>query len=135
MTRDGLHRRGGPGTAFAIVGKLARGSRLRLIREDGEWRLVDLQGHGVPDGFVGPAFRAASGADRNGRRRHVRLRDGRGSPAGAEAPRPGLAAPASQPCGPARPGRVASVAERIASAGETAFHPCGHGRRRRSSSR
>ncbi|MBU8539110.1 N-acetylmuramoyl-L-alanine amidase [Falsiroseomonas tokyonensis] len=54
--RDNLNLRGGPGTGFAVLGKLAPGSRLRVLREEGDWRLVDLQGDAVPDGFVHGAF-------------------------------------------------------------------------------
>ncbi len=56
VVRDELNLRGGPGTGFAVVKKLAPGTTLRVKREDGEWRLVDLQGDGVPDGFVHAAF-------------------------------------------------------------------------------
>ncbi|MFN6999926.1 MAG: hypothetical protein ACK4ST_07830, partial [Elioraea tepidiphila] len=38
------------------------GTRLRLLREDGEWCQVDLKGDGVPDGFVHAAFLRRIGA-------------------------------------------------------------------------
>lgn len=56
VVRDDLNLRGGPGTGFAILAKLLPGQKLRVLREDGEWRLVDLQGNGQPDGFVHGAF-------------------------------------------------------------------------------
>ncbi len=56
VSRDELNLRGGPGPAFAVVAKLAPGTTLRVLREEGEWRLVDLQGDGLQDGFVHGAF-------------------------------------------------------------------------------
>jgi N-acetylmuramoyl-L-alanine amidase len=56
VVRDVLNVRGGPGTGFAILTKLPPGTMLRVLREDGEWRMIDLQGDGVPDGFVHGAF-------------------------------------------------------------------------------
>ncbi|NGM20617.1 SH3 domain-containing protein [Roseomonas stagni] len=56
VVRDELNLRGGPGPAFAVVAKLAPGTKLRVLREEGDWRLVDLQGDGVQDGFVHGAF-------------------------------------------------------------------------------
>lgn len=56
VVRDELNLRGGPGPAFAVVKKLPPGTKLRVLREDGDWRLVDLQGDGVQDGFVHGAF-------------------------------------------------------------------------------
>ncbi|MDO9500446.1 N-acetylmuramoyl-L-alanine amidase [Falsiroseomonas sp.] len=55
-SRDNLNLRGGPGTGFTVLGKLAPGTKLRVLREEGDWRLVDLQGDAVPDGFVHGAF-------------------------------------------------------------------------------
>lgn len=56
VVRDELNLRGGPGTGFAVLAKLPPGTMLRVLREDGEWRMIDLQGDGVPDGFVHSAF-------------------------------------------------------------------------------
>lgn len=56
VVRDELNLRGGPGSTFAVVAKLAPGRKLRVLREEGDWRLVDLQGDGVQDGFVHGAF-------------------------------------------------------------------------------
>jgi N-acetylmuramoyl-L-alanine amidase len=56
VVRDELNLRGGPGPGFAVVKKLPPGTRLRVLREEGEWRLVDLQGDGLQDGFVHGAF-------------------------------------------------------------------------------
>jgi len=53
---DVLNLRGGPGTGFAILGTLQHGRTLRVLREDGEWRLVDLDRDTRPDGFVHGAF-------------------------------------------------------------------------------
>jgi N-acetylmuramoyl-L-alanine amidase len=60
--RDELNLRGGPGTGFAIIAKLKPGRKLRVLREDGEWRLVDLQGDGQPDGFAHGAFLRRTGS-------------------------------------------------------------------------
>ncbi|TQF84842.1 SH3 domain-containing protein [Elioraea sp. Yellowstone] len=60
--RDSLNLRGGPGTGFAVLKSLAPGTRLRVLREAGEWRQVDLQGDGTPDGFVHGAFLRRIGA-------------------------------------------------------------------------
>lgn len=54
--RDTLNLRGGPGTGFTVLAKLAPGTQLRVLREDAEWRMVDLQGDAVPDGFVHGAY-------------------------------------------------------------------------------
>ena len=56
VARDTLNLRGGPGTDFAIVRKLAPRTRLRVVGEHGAWRQVDLEGDGVPDGFAHGAF-------------------------------------------------------------------------------
>jgi N-acetylmuramoyl-L-alanine amidase len=56
VVRDELNLRGGPGTGFAVVAKLAPRTQLRVLREEGDWRLVDRQGDGVPDGFVHGAY-------------------------------------------------------------------------------
>ncbi|MGX9963668.1 N-acetylmuramoyl-L-alanine amidase [Roseomonas sp. F4] len=61
-SRDTLNLRGGPGTGFAVLRKLPPGTMLRVLREDGDWRLVDLQGDAVPDGFVHGAFLRRMGA-------------------------------------------------------------------------
>ena len=52
VVRDTLNLRGGPGTGFAVLKALKPGTKLRVLREAGEWRQVDLQGDGTPDGFV-----------------------------------------------------------------------------------
>jgi N-acetylmuramoyl-L-alanine amidase len=62
VVRDDLNLRGGPGTGFTVLAKLLPGQKLRVLREDGEWRLVDLQGDGQPDGFVHGAFLRRVGA-------------------------------------------------------------------------
>ena len=54
--RDELNLRGGPGSDFAVLKKLLPGTRLRVLREEGVWRMVDLQGDGVQDGFVHGAY-------------------------------------------------------------------------------
>jgi N-acetylmuramoyl-L-alanine amidase len=61
-SRDNLNLRGGPGTGFTVLRKLDPGARLRVLREEGDWRLVDLQGDAVPDGFVHGAFLRRVGA-------------------------------------------------------------------------
>lgn len=62
VARDTLNLRGGPGTGFSVVAKLNPGTRLRVLREDGDWRQVDLQGDSVPDGYVHAAFLRRLGA-------------------------------------------------------------------------
>lgn len=62
VVRDELNLRGGPGPAFTVVRKLPPGTKLRVLREDGDWRLVDLQGDGVQDGFVHGAFLRRTGS-------------------------------------------------------------------------
>lgn len=56
VVRTTLNLRGGPGTGFAVLRELDPGTKLRVLREEGEWRQVDLKGDGVPDGFVHGAF-------------------------------------------------------------------------------
>lgn len=58
VVRDGddLRLRGGPGTSFAIKQSLKPGTSLRVRRVDGDWAEVDLQGDGIPDGFVHKSF-------------------------------------------------------------------------------
>lgn len=60
--RDELNLRGGPGTGFTVIAKLKPGRKLRVLRHDGDWRMVDLQGDGQPDGFVHGAFLRRVGA-------------------------------------------------------------------------
>lgn len=62
VVRDSLNLRGGPGTGFAVLKSLAPGTKLRVLREAGEWRQVDLKGDGTPDGFVHGAFLRRLGA-------------------------------------------------------------------------
>jgi N-acetylmuramoyl-L-alanine amidase len=54
--RDTLNLRGGPGTTFAVLQSLPPGTQLRVLREDDDWRMVDLQSDGTADGFVHGAF-------------------------------------------------------------------------------
>lgn len=62
VVRDSLNLRGGPGTGFAVLRALAAGTRLRVLRESGDWRQVDLQSDGTPDGFVHGDFLRRIGA-------------------------------------------------------------------------
>jgi len=54
--RDTLNLRGGAGTAFKILKSMPPGTTMRVLREEGAWRMVDLQGDGEPDGFVHGGF-------------------------------------------------------------------------------
>jgi N-acetylmuramoyl-L-alanine amidase len=56
VSRDSLNLRGGPGTDFKVLKQLKPGTKLRVLREQGEWRMVDLEGDGNPDGFAHAAF-------------------------------------------------------------------------------
>jgi N-acetylmuramoyl-L-alanine amidase len=56
VSKDTLNLRGGPGTDFKVLRSLDPGTTLRVLREDGAWRSVDLEGDGIPDGFVHGAF-------------------------------------------------------------------------------
>jgi hypothetical protein len=54
--RDGLNLRSGPGNDFPVIGSLAFGTRVHLVKREGRWGLVDVQGDGATDGFVHLAF-------------------------------------------------------------------------------
>jgi N-acetylmuramoyl-L-alanine amidase len=62
VAKDTLNLRGGPGTDFKVLRALDPGTTLRVLREDGDWRMVDLERDGVPDGFVHGAFLRRIGA-------------------------------------------------------------------------
>lgn len=54
--RHGLRLRSGPGTDFDILRLLPLGTPVFSLKSVGAWTLVDLQGDGVADGFVGSGF-------------------------------------------------------------------------------
>lgn len=54
--RSGLRLRSGPGTDFDILRLLPLGTSVFSLKSVGAWTLVDLQGDGVADGFVGSGF-------------------------------------------------------------------------------
>lgn len=54
--RGGLRMRSGPGRDFPIIKLLALGSALVVLKHEGEWAQVDLEGDGVADGFVHGSF-------------------------------------------------------------------------------
>lgn len=62
VAKDTLNLRGGPGTDFKVLRALDPGTRLRVLREDGAWRMVDLENDGIPDGFVHGTFLRRLGA-------------------------------------------------------------------------
>lgn len=62
IARDGLWLRAGPGTTFAQRQLLPYGTRLNVLKSDGDWDLVDLKGDGAADGQVSAAYVARAGA-------------------------------------------------------------------------
>lgn len=56
--RGGLRLRAGPGLGFDVLGVLPAGTEAGVLRETGGWAQIDLQGDGLADGFVHPAYLA-----------------------------------------------------------------------------
>jgi uncharacterized protein YgiM (DUF1202 family) len=56
IARDGVKLRSGPGTEFQVIRSLPFGTPLDIIRRDGLWALVDLQGDGAADGHVHASY-------------------------------------------------------------------------------
>ncbi|WP_095203940.1 SH3 domain-containing protein [Mesorhizobium carmichaelinearum] len=52
IARGGLNLRAGPGTEFAVIGNLALGTRVHLLKREGMWGQVDQNGDGAADGHV-----------------------------------------------------------------------------------
>lgn len=60
--RSGLRLRAGPGTSFDILQLLPWGTQVSVLKSVDGWALVDLQGDGVADGYVGEGFLTATDA-------------------------------------------------------------------------
>lgn len=56
IARTGLNLRGGPGTGFGVLRLLPAGSRVAVLKLEGDWAQVDLQGDRLADGFVSATF-------------------------------------------------------------------------------
>jgi predicted chitinase len=56
IARDGLLMRGGPGTDFPVVRSLPYGTQVNVLRREGQWVLIDIQGDRAADGFAFSAF-------------------------------------------------------------------------------
>ncbi len=58
VTARALNVRGGPGRSHPVTGKLAKGDRVRVLEEQGDWRRVQLA-DGGSEGWVSSAHLAA----------------------------------------------------------------------------
>jgi hypothetical protein len=56
IARTGLKLRGGPGTGFGVLRLLPAGTRVAVLKLEGDWAQVDLQGDRLADGFVSATF-------------------------------------------------------------------------------
>jgi len=56
IARSGVNLRTGPGTQFSIARSLPLGTSLYIVKREGDWALVDLQGDGAADGHVLASF-------------------------------------------------------------------------------
>ncbi|MBV2130197.1 M15 family metallopeptidase [Arsukibacterium indicum] len=54
--RDGLRLRAGPGTSFEIKTTLPSGQLVNVMKQNGDWSQVDLQGDGLADGYCHSGF-------------------------------------------------------------------------------
>jgi hypothetical protein len=59
---NGLRLRGGPGTNFDPVGLLTNGQAVSIVKRDGDWAQVDINGDGSPEGYVLASFLKPSAA-------------------------------------------------------------------------
>ncbi len=55
VTARALNLRGGPGTNHPVTGKLAKGDRVRVLEEQGEWRRVRV-GEAGAEGWASSAY-------------------------------------------------------------------------------
>ena len=62
IARNGLRLRGGPGTDFPIIKSLPFGTLVFVLRREGDWSQVDLEGDNAADGFVLSSFLRADTA-------------------------------------------------------------------------
>jgi hypothetical protein len=60
IARDGLKLRAGPGTEFTSERTLPAGTMVNVLRREGQWAQVDLQGDGRADGFMHSSFLRAA---------------------------------------------------------------------------
>jgi predicted chitinase len=56
IARGGLFMRSGPGTEFAALQLLTYGTQVNVLKREGQWALIDLQGDKAADGFVLSSF-------------------------------------------------------------------------------
>jgi len=56
IARHGLLVRGGPGTEFPGLHTLPYGTQLNVLKREGQWALIDVQGDSAADGFVLSSF-------------------------------------------------------------------------------
>jgi hypothetical protein len=56
IARNGLRLRSGAGVQFDIVKVLAFGTTVYPLKTESSWTMVDLQGDGIADGFVGTSY-------------------------------------------------------------------------------
>ena len=56
IARGGLFMRSGPGTEFPGLQLLAYGTQVNVLKREGQWALIDLQGDKAADGFVLSSF-------------------------------------------------------------------------------
>ncbi|UWM66002.1 glycoside hydrolase domain-containing protein [Enterobacter sp. CP102] len=52
IARNGLRVRRGPGVEFDVAGIVQKGTLLSVIKIEGQWALVDIEGDGMADGYV-----------------------------------------------------------------------------------
>ncbi|GAA0852826.1 M15 family metallopeptidase [Aliiglaciecola litoralis] len=56
--RNGLNMRGGPGTGFPVVATLRSNQLVDVMKTDGDWCQVDLEGDGLADGYCHSGYLA-----------------------------------------------------------------------------
>ena len=56
LARHGLNLRAGPGDTFEVRAALPFGTRVSVLKLNGAWSMVDLQGDGAADGYVFSSF-------------------------------------------------------------------------------
>jgi predicted chitinase len=62
IARGGLLVRGGPGTEFPALRSLPNGSQVSVLKREGQWALIDVQGDKAADGYVFSSFLDAAAA-------------------------------------------------------------------------
>lgn len=60
IARDGLRLRAGPGTGFDVIRSLLPGLQLTILASHGDWRLVDIEGDGLADGYCHGGYLASA---------------------------------------------------------------------------